>query len=80
MEPIVVQDRSVALVTLVQIDRPSGQLEELDVEGILVFAERVLPRAADLWCRRHSNSDSGSNNCSFRTESGPTEIALFEPP
>jgi hypothetical protein len=25
------------------------QLEELDVEGILAFAERVLPRAADLW-------------------------------
>ena len=24
------------------------QLEELDVEGILAFAERVLPRAADL--------------------------------
>ena len=32
-------------------DRPSrrGQLDELDVEGILAFAERVLPRAADLW-------------------------------
>ena len=29
----------------------SGQLEELDVEGILAFAERVLPRAADLWVR-----------------------------
>jgi hypothetical protein len=27
----------------------SGQLEELDVEGILAFAERILPRAADLW-------------------------------
>ena len=27
----------------------SGQLEELDVEGILAFAERVLPHAADLW-------------------------------
>ena len=26
-----------------------GQLEELDAEGILAFAERVLPRAADLW-------------------------------
>ena len=25
------------------------QLDELDVEGILAFAERVLPRAADLW-------------------------------
>ena len=32
-----------------RIDRHSGQLDELDVEGILAFAERILPRAADLW-------------------------------
>jgi hypothetical protein len=31
------------------MDRHSGQLEELDVEGILAFAERILPRASDLW-------------------------------
>jgi hypothetical protein len=31
------------------MDRHSGQLDELDVGGILAFAERVLPRAADLW-------------------------------
>ena len=36
-------------LTLVRIDRHSGQLEELDVEGILAFAERIRPRAADLW-------------------------------
>jgi hypothetical protein len=36
-------------LTLVRIERHWGQLEELDVEGILAFAERVLPRAADLW-------------------------------
>jgi site-specific DNA recombinase len=36
-------------LTLVRIDRHSGQLDELEVEGILAFAERVLPRAADLW-------------------------------
>jgi hypothetical protein len=35
--------------TLVRIERHSGQLDELDVEGILAVAERVLPRAADLW-------------------------------
>ncbi len=35
-------------LTLVRIQRHSGQLEELDVEGILAFAERILPRAADL--------------------------------
>ena len=36
-------------LTLARIDRHSGQFEELDVEGILAFAERILPRAADLW-------------------------------
>ena len=36
-------------LTLARINRHSGQLDELDVEGILAFAERVLPRAADLW-------------------------------
>ena len=46
---------------------------------ILAFAERVLPRAADLWCRRRSNSASGSNNCSFQTESHSTEKALLDP-
>jgi hypothetical protein len=35
-------------LTLVRIERHSGQLEELDLEGILAFAERVLPRAAEL--------------------------------
>ena len=29
--------------------RHSGKLEELDVEGILAFAERILPLEADLW-------------------------------
>src|SRR5947209_3521472 len=32
-----------------RIDRHSGQLEKFDVEGILAFAKRILPRAADLW-------------------------------
>ena len=36
-------------LTLVRIERHSGQLEELDVEGILAFAEWILPRASDLW-------------------------------
>lgn len=31
------------------LDRHSSELDERDVEGILAFAERVLPRAADLW-------------------------------
>ena len=36
-------------LTLLDIDRHSDLLEKFDVEGILAFAERVLPRAADLW-------------------------------
>ena len=67
-------------LTLARIDRHSGQLDELDVEGILAFAERVLPRAPTSGCRRHSNSASGSNNCSFPKESRSTETALLEPP
>jgi site-specific DNA recombinase len=66
-------------LTLARIDRHSGQLEELDVEGILAFAERVLPRAADLWVQASLDQRSGSNNCSFPTESRSTEIALLEP-
>ena len=36
-------------LTLTDIDRHSAQVEKLDVQGILAFAERVLPRASDLW-------------------------------
>ena len=66
-------------LTLVRIERRFDQLEELDVEGILAFAERDSARAATCGCRRHSNSGSGTNNCSFQMESRSTEIALLEP-
>lgn len=36
-------------LTLAKIDHHSEAVEELDVEGILAFAERILPRASDLW-------------------------------
>jgi site-specific DNA recombinase len=36
-------------LTLIQMDRHSCELEEMDVEGILAFAERVLPSASNLW-------------------------------
>ena len=36
-------------MTLAQIDRHTDAVDELDVQGILAFAERVLPRASDLW-------------------------------
>ena len=36
-------------LTLAQMDRHASELEEMDVEGILAFAERVLPSASNLW-------------------------------
>ena len=45
------RDRLREELTLAQIDRHTSELEELDVEGILAFAERVLPRASDLWAQ-----------------------------
>ena len=35
-------------LTLLRMDRHSSELDELDVEGILAFAERVLPRGRPL--------------------------------
>jgi site-specific DNA recombinase len=43
------RDKLREALTLLSIDRHASQVEELDVEGVLAFAERVLPRAADLW-------------------------------
>ena len=34
-------------LTLAQMDRHATELEEMDVEGILAFAERVLPSASN---------------------------------
>jgi hypothetical protein len=38
-----------------QIDKHSVDLEKFDVEGVLAFAERVLPRASDLWVQASLN-------------------------
>ena len=45
-------------LTLARIDRHSGQLEELDVEGILAFAERILRRTMTdaMWGTRITSS------------------------
>src|ERR1051325_3936168 len=37
------------VLTFAQIDRHTEAVDELDVQGILAFAERILPRASDLW-------------------------------
>jgi hypothetical protein len=43
------RDRLREELTLAQIDRHVSELEEMDVEAILAFAERVLPSASSLW-------------------------------
>jgi hypothetical protein len=37
------------------LDRHATELEEMDVEGILAFAERVLPSASNLWVQPSLN-------------------------
>jgi hypothetical protein len=53
------------------IDHHAESIEELDVQGILAFAERVLPRASDLWVQASLNQNSGSSNCFSRKGSAP---------
>ena len=36
-------------MTLAKIEHYTEAFDELDVQGILAFAERILPRASDLW-------------------------------
>jgi hypothetical protein len=43
------RDRLREELTLAQIDRHAESVDELDVQGILAFAERILPGASDLW-------------------------------
>ena len=43
------RDRLREEMTLAKIDHHAEAVDELDVEGILAFAERILPRASDLW-------------------------------
>ena len=45
-------------LTLAQMDRHASELEEMDVEGILAFAERVLPSASNLWVQSSLDSEA----------------------
>jgi hypothetical protein len=57
----------------------TGQLEELDVEGILAFAERALPRAADLWVQASLDQRQRFHQLFFPDGIAFDEIRLFEP-
>jgi hypothetical protein len=67
-------------LTLARIDRHTEAVDELDVQGILAFAERILPRASDLWVQASLTTSSRCSSCSSRKESRTTEIDLIEPP
>lgn len=43
------RDRLREELTFARIDHHTEAVDELDVQGILAFAERILPRASDLW-------------------------------
>jgi hypothetical protein len=73
------RDRLREELTLAQIYRHTSELEELDVEGILAFAERVLPRASDFGRRRRLINVNARSSCSFWKESRSTGNGLFEP-
>jgi hypothetical protein len=63
-------------LTFAQIDYHAEAVDELDVQGILAFAERILPRASDLWVQ----ASLACKRCSFPKESRTTEFDSIEPP
>ena len=67
-------------LTLAKIDHHADAVDELDVEGILAFVERILPRASNLWVQASLDYKQGCSSCSFLQESRSTEIDLIEPP
>jgi len=67
-------------LTRLRIDRHFSELDELDVAGILAFAERVRPRAADLWVQTSLDQRERFQQLFFLRESRSTETAVLEPP
>ncbi len=65
---------------LAKIDHHAEAVDELDVEGILAFAERILPRASDLWVQASLDYKQRLQQLFFPEESRSTEIDSIEPP
>ena len=62
-----------------RIDRHSGQLDELDVEGIPAFAERVLPSASNPWVQSSLNQKQRLQQLFFLRGFASTKRGLLEP-
>jgi len=73
------RDRLREELTLVQIDRHSTELEDLDVEGVLAFAEWVLPRASDLWVHASLDQRQRLKQLFFRRVYPSMENVLMGP-
>jgi hypothetical protein len=73
------RDRLREELTLAQIDRHTEAVNELDLQGILAFAERILPRASDLWVQTSLDYKQRLQQLLF-PESRTTEIDSIEPP
>jgi hypothetical protein len=58
-------------LALARVDQHATTVDDLDVEGILAFAEEIWPSASRLWRRRHSINGSGCSRCFF---SGGTHV------
>ena len=67
-------------LTFAQIDHHAEAVDELDVQGILAFAERILPRASDLWVQASLDYKQRLQQLYFPKESRTTEIGSIEPP
>jgi hypothetical protein len=73
------RDRLREEMTLVEIERHGSKLEEFDVEGVLTFAERVLPRAADLWIQASLDQRQRLQRLFFRKAWRSAENGSIEP-
>ena len=72
------RDRLREELTLVEIDRHGSKVDEFDVEGILNFAERVLPRASDLWIQASLDQRQRLQRLFSRTVSRSAENRSIE--
>jgi len=67
-------------MTLAKIDHHAEAIDELDVRGILAFAERILPHASDLWVQAPLGYKQRLQQLSFRRAWRSTELGSIEPP
>ncbi len=66
-------------LTLAKIEHHTEAVDELDVQGMLAFAERILPRASDLWVQASLDYKQRLQQL-FSGKESRTEIGPIEPP